>query len=199
MSPGKLIKFDPPLELKNKDGSVRKIASMALREPIAREVRDAERAYAAASGPVAARMRDRTLLEAVAGADADIVKAMPVSVYNAAVAFLRGFVEAPPEADYSKDRPTELTVTLDEAIEQSGQHWDALTLHEPTTGDVEMAEQEMNAGMDTETLRKYQIVLVSRVSKAPRFIIERLPVRKLDEAARYIGGFIRAGREAGAD
>ena len=193
----KTMDFEPPLEIKGKGDVVRKIASLELREPTAREVRDSEAIYNKSAGPVADRQRDTALLAAVADTDADVIRVMPASIFNAGVRFVRDFITAAPEADYSKDRPSELVVTLDEAIEQSGQRWDAFTLREPTTGDAEAAEQEMSAAMNSETLRRFQIVLVSRVSGAPRFIVERLPIRKLDEAARYLGGFISAGRRAG--
>ena len=85
--------------------------------------------------------------------------------------------------------PDEFVVEFDTITYQNGEH-DRITLREPTAGEIHKASKEVGM-MST-------IVLVCLVSGTPRPVIEKLPIRKLREAAEYLEGFMPVDRETGA-
>ena len=87
----------------------------------------------------------------------------------------------------------ELNIDLDPPITFNGGSFDRLTLTEPVGKDVQKAESTLKSGVNVESLRAYQIMLITLVSKLPRGVIEQLPIRKLNEASRYLQSFIEAG------
>lgn len=87
-------------------------------------------------------------------------------------------------------------IELESEIEHNGIRITEVVLHEPTAVEVMRAEIELK-NMTPETIRRYQIRLVSEVSKHKVPLIERLPIQKLNEASRYLQAFVEAGPETG--
>lgn len=97
----------------------------------------------------------------------------------------------------AKEPPANLVIELDEPIEHQGAQVTELRLREPKAFEVVRAETELKGGMTPDSLRRYQISLVCLVSGVDRKFIEKLPIRKLNEASAYVQGFIEAGPQIG--
>ena len=104
------------------------------------------------------------------------------------------------------ERPTydypdpELTITLDAPIQAAGGGpVQEITLREPTAMQVRQAEGNLRAGVNPEAVRKYQIALVTSVSRLSQQVIDQLPVSKLTEAADYLQGFITPSPRTGSN
>ena len=178
-----ILTFDPPIA---HDGN--KIERVELREPLAREVLAAEKAGMAEFGYQSRQVRDRVLVAAVAGVDAEAVKLWPMALFRKAERFVNGFSQ-PPKKGEKAPGDAELTIELDQVIEKHNRRVDLLELRPPTAGEVETAQRELGSVPNDETVRSYQIVLVALVAGYPRGIIGEVPISKLDQASRYLQGF----------
>lgn len=188
----KTIELSPPVE---HDG--KKIERLVLREPRAIHVQIADAEIAKDVNAFTSRRRDIKLISLVARVDEAVVRALPVGTLNELTGYQQQFVEAPAATDYAAERPNRLTLDLEPPVVFGPNTYTELDLSEPKTGDVERAERELRGGLNSETLRKYQIVLVSKASGLGADVIQSLPIRKLDEASRYLQGFINPGRQTG--
>ena len=84
----------------------------------------------------------------------------------------------------------QLIIPLDPPISNGGGAVTELTLQEPTAAQVRAAESHLRNGVNPQSLRDYQLSLVTSVSGVSRQAIDKLPVSKLLEAADYLQGFI---------
>ncbi len=84
----------------------------------------------------------------------------------------------------------QLVIILDTPIAHGGGTVTELTLQEPLAAQVRAAESHLRNGVNAQTLRDYQLALVTSVSGVARQAIDKLPVSKLLEAADYLQGFI---------
>ena len=159
-----------------------------LREPTALQVLTAEKAGVESPGAHSQRVTDTTLVAEVAKVSVDLVRQMPVSLFREAAQYVNGFSKgAAKQAKPTLD--AELVIDVSPRIEQAGRILSQLELREPTTGEVEEAQRKLGATVNAATLRESQIHLVSLVSEMPRFMINALPISKLDQASRYLLGF----------
>ncbi len=178
-----IVTFEPPLAWQGTT-----VASVTLREPLAREVLAAEKARGAENGLHADLVRDRTLVAKVAGVEPEMVKLWPMPLFRAAERYVNAFSAAAPK-EQAANLDAEMLIDLEPAIEKHNRRVDLLELRPPTAGEVETAQRELGSTLTSERLRRYQIVLVALVSGHPRAIVEELPIRKLDQASQYLQGF----------
>lgn len=82
--------------------------------------------------------------------------------------------------------PPELVMQLPKPIELNGQVYEALTLREPTAG-------EMKA-IRAKPVTDQQIYMVSLIAGIPEKAVERMPVSVIERAENYIAGFIPPAR-----
>jgi hypothetical protein len=99
--------------------------------------------------------------------------------------------------DETPARPDTLVIDIDPAIPHKGGTYSQLPLREPRVGEVRKAEGQMRNGINSESIRNYNIHLVSFVSNWPVIAVEMLPISKLNEAVQYLEGFIERGRATG--
>jgi hypothetical protein len=177
------ITLDPSVEAKGT-----KVAQIMLREPLAREVVAAEKTAAKMQGIAAERQRDTAMVALVAGISEDHVRAMPVSKSAAAAKFLNGFVMIESEK-VDRDPPPDLQIVIDPAVVVHNTTCDLLDLREPTGAEMDAAYIEMGLSPTSYGLRKFQIMLVARVSGLNRAIIEALPISVVNQATQYLMGF----------
>ena len=96
--------------------------------------------------------------------------------------------------------PPELIITLDAPIaRKGGGEVTELILSEPTASQVRAAEGHLRGGVNPESIRLYQLSLVTSVSKVSKEVIDQLPILKLLEAADYIQDFITPRPATGAN
>lgn len=179
----KVIAFDPPLQ---HEGA--KVAEITLREPRAGDLLAAEKLADATPGAPGERARDALLIAKVAGIDPGFIADMPASKRRAAMTFLEAFSRAPETAPEPNLAP-DLQLTIEPAIVLHNTTYDLLDLREPKTGELDAAYRELGTTMTSYAMRRFQIMLVARVSGYNRGVIERLPIGLLDEASRYLMGF----------
>ena len=181
MLTGMTIRFDKPL--KHEDQSVDQIQ---LKEPTGLQVLNAEKAGVDNPGAHSQRVTDATLIAGVANVGIDLIRKMPVSRFREAAAFLNGFSKAAKQEKPVLD--ADLVIEVHPRIEQAGRIVSQIELREPTTGEVEEAQRKLTV-VNAATLRESQIHLVCLVSELPRFVVNALPISKLDQASRYLLGF----------
>ena len=162
------------------------VSELVLSEPTSGQVLAAEKARVAEVGEHAERVRDTTLIAAVAGLHVDLVRKLPASKAREAAKYLNAFVNSMPA---EKCQDPELAIALDKRIEKNGRIVTDLELREPTTGEVEEAQRKLGASYTTATMRESQMHLVCLVSELPRFIIDDVPISKMNRASRYLLGF----------
>ena len=190
------IEFTPPLPFKGGE-----IATLELREPTARQVRDAEREFSLDSpwaGTVAYELK---LIGLVAGLPAKALDALPVGAVNYAAEFLREFVEAGAEdAEGGEDGPAPeaTTLAIEPPLKFAGASYGDLDLREPLASELRNARLLMRSAGNLFESRRAQMALVTAVSGLPAPVIDALPIRQLNEAARILGRFIVAGRKTGS-
>ncbi|MDO9714298.1 phage tail assembly protein [Paracraurococcus lichenis] len=97
----------------------------------------------------------------------------------------------------TKELLPELEIELDEPIEWNGKSVSSVVLREPKAREVQQALAEIGNGNTPDTVYKYQISLISKVSGHSRQIIEQLPIRKLAQGFRYLEAFLEPGPETG--
>jgi hypothetical protein len=82
-------------------------------------------------------------------------------------------------------------ITLDKPIVVGETSYESLTLREPEAGELERATKGDRAGLTVT------IDLISMIAGVPRKVAEKLPSRKLSEAAQFIEGFTVTGPQTG--
>ncbi len=95
--------------------------------------------------------------------------------------------------------PPELEITLDPPLVLKGATYESIKLREPKAFEVQQAEAHLAKSVNVESLRKYGVALVSRVSGIPEAVILQLPVSKLNEATEYLQNFVDRGPRTGAN
>ncbi len=93
--------------------------------------------------------------------------------------------------------PPTFTIEINPAIEHEGGRYEALVLHEPTTGDVLLGDMQLRNGASHEGLRQRQIHIIHRVSGVPVLVVQKLPISKFNQAWAYISAFLDSGRATG--
>jgi len=177
--------------IKTKLGEVHELV---LREPTAGEILKSEVPLRDKVTPDAFRETQQALVSLVTGIALDSISELPISVLVKASEFLYRFQEAGLEV--KRDSGLEiLEIPLDPPIVTQSAEFTLLELREPTSGEVKRAESTLSRGRNPHSIREYQISIVSLASGAPRSIIEKLPISKLNEASHFLQGFITAGRE----
>ena len=193
------IEFSPPLPYKGGE-----VASLALREPTARQVRDAEREYSMDNpwaGTVAYELK---LIGLVAGLEAAALDVLPVGAVNYAAEFFKAFVEAGSEDQEGDDDDTPApppepeTLTIHPPLKFAGVSYSELDLREPLASELRNARKLMRTAGNLWESRRSQMALVTAVSGLPAPVIDALPIRQLNQAARVLGRFIVAGRKTGS-
>jgi hypothetical protein len=190
------ITLDPPVAYKGGE-----IAELVLKEPTARQVRDAEREYnqdAPWAGAVSYEMK---LIGLVAGLTPVALEKLPVGVCNYAATFLQEFVEAgatdPEDADEDRPPPEAGSLPIEPPIKFAGVTYSDLDLREPLASEIRNARQLMRSSGSLFESRRAQMQLVTAVSGLPAPVVDALPIRQLNQAARILGRFSIAGRPTG--
>ena len=99
------------------------------------------------------------------------------------------------QVEVVNELPPELLIYLDPPISFGGKEADVIALREPKVCEVLQADKHLKSAVTTEAIRNYQVALIAAVSGLQRQHIEQLPIRKLNEAAKYLQGFLDAGQE----
>jgi hypothetical protein len=179
----KVIPFDPPLAF---EGAT--VSAITLRVPRAGEVLAAEKVASETPGAAGPRAGDATLISVVAGISLGFVAEMPEAKRRAATAFLDSF-STTPEGGQEPNLAPDLQLPIEPAIVLHNSTYDLLDLRPPKSGEIDAAYRELGTAATAYSLRKFQIMLVARVSGYNRGVIERIPIDQLDEASRYLMGF----------
>lgn len=92
-----------------------------------------------------------------------------------------------------------LIIPLDDPISVKGANYTELTLKEPTGRVVLDAEKHIKgSAIGPSDLRMYSFTLVAGVSGVPFDVLrDHFPISVINEATRYIQGFIEAGEPDG--
>jgi hypothetical protein len=89
--------------------------------------------------------------------------------------------------------PPSLLIEFDPPIEWSAGNVDAIELREPTIAEYMKAQKEIRPNATVDQYTAFQITLIAAVSGKPRQVIEKMPVRKVAEAFKYLEGFTNPG------
>jgi hypothetical protein len=169
------------------------VEKITLREPQLRHFLVSEKEVETQLTPHTIRARDVKLLSMVSKLRETEIRQLPVSTLNHATTFLRGFTEIEAE-EKPAEQPDSLSIALDPPLRApNGEEYDRIVLQEPNTGDVEAAERVLKKGLNLYSLRLYQQTLLNRASNIPSTAVPFLPISKVDEACRYLQGFIDPG------
>ena len=192
--PTMVIAFDPPLVAKTGE-----IAEISLREPTAREVREAERELGAEQPWVHMLAYELKLISLVSGLPLASCDLLPIGATNIASAFLQEFVEAgAADEDGDDDEPPEATtIAIDPPLKFSGVSYNEMDLREPLASEIRKARQLLRTNGSLFESRRAQMALVTLVTGLPAPVVDGLPIRTLNDAARVLGRFIGAGRKTG--
>jgi len=96
-----------------------------------------------------------------------------------------------------EELPAELIIKLDPAIELKGAKYDELKLREPRASEVRQAEGHLRSSVNVESMRRYQLALISAVTGWNLAVVECLPISKVREASDYLQRFIEGGPVTG--
>jgi hypothetical protein len=179
----KTITFDPPLAFENA-----KVAEITLRVPRGGELLAAEKLASETPGAAGPRVADALLISLVAGISLGFVADMDEAKRKEATAFIDSFSTAPPEGTEPNLAP-DLQLPIVPPITMQNTTYDVLDLRPPKSGELDAAYAQIGTATNSYTLRKFQIMLVARVSGFHRGVIERLEIDQLNEASRYLMGF----------
>ena len=189
------ITFDPPIE--HKGGH---LAEINLKEPTARQVREAEKAHSIGAALAGAVSYEMKLVGVVAGiADQGLLDLLPVSAINHGHAFLQDFIEAPADEDETlaeDEAPHDVLLPLDPPITFGKEAFTELDLHEPLASQLRQARQLISTSSLFES-RRAQMHLITAVAGVPAPVVDALPIRTLNKAGRILSGFTIAGRRTG--
>ena len=89
------------------------------------------------------------------------------------------------------------TLTFEPPIKLRAATYDTMLLSEPTGRMVRQAEAMLRGGVNVESLRQYQLMLITLVSRWPKDAVEELPITKIDEAGSFLARFTNIGRLTG--
>ena len=193
------IEFTPPLPFKGGE-----IALIELKEPTARQVREAERERSV-DAPWAAHVAyELKLIGLVSGLNAAQLDLLPIGAANYAATFLTEFIEAggtPIEDDEEQGPPPleALSIEIDPPIKFMGVSYSEINLREPLASEVRKARQMMRSPGNLFESRRAQMSLITAVSELPAPVIDALPIRRLNEAGRVLSRFTIAGRKTGSN
>jgi len=178
------------------------LAMLKLREPSAAEVWKAEAHIQNDAGPEAVTLYLRELTAQVCGiARAEDLDEVPTGILGQAGEYFSGFTEAGLEpAEIGLDavaQPEQWDLELPKPVSFQGIEYATLMLTEPLTGIVRKAQGHLRKGIGPQSLRSYQLWLVSGTAGVPYQVVQALPVSTLNAAALYLQGFIGPGRRTG--
>jgi hypothetical protein len=172
-----------------------KIEALKLCEPTAQEVWTASGQIQTSQTPEAVTLYLRALVAASSGLREEDLDDLPISVLAEAHEWLRPFLDDSLEPE--QNPPTTLTLPINPPLTEKGITYDTLSLQEPTTGHIRRAQSQLRRGVGAQTLRAYQIWLVSFVAEIPYDVAKRFPISTLNRAVSYLSGFSRPGQETG--
>ncbi len=99
----------------------------------------------------------------------------------------------------TKDLPDQITIALNPPVVFDQREYPQLVLREPRAGDVLLAEQQVKNSVNPWTIRNRQIHLIAKCADVPLPVIEKLPMRKYNQAWAFISPFFDAGLETTAN
>ena len=167
-----IIPLEPPIDA----GKGAKVTELRLREPTLAEM---ERSLAAGT-PYAQILK---LIAAVSGLDEVVASRIPASYRGQAAEFFQSFM--PPEGaetDEAAPPPSPFVLTLEEPIVFGRDTHEALTLREPTLGELDKAMRHPAA-------IRQMILLTSQTAGVPLPVAERVGVSRLREIAAFFRPF----------
>lgn len=190
------IEFVPPLVVKG-GGDIERIE---LKEPTARQVREAEREYSNEAPWAGNTSYELKLIGLVSGLTTAALDLLPVGAANYAAAFLTEFVEAGgAEGTEDDGLPLEpVTLNISPPITFTGISYSELDLREPLASEIRKARQLMRSAGNLFESRRAQMQLITTVSGLPAPVIDALPIRLLNDAGRVLSRFTIAGRRTGS-
>ena len=189
------ILLDPPVAYGGGE-----VAELRLREPTGRQVREAERELGAEAPWVNAVAYELKLIGLVTGLPTAALDALPIGATNFAAAFLQEFIEAGADLGADDDDappPEATTLAIDPPLTFNGVSYADLDVREPLASEIRRARALMRTAGSLFESRRAQMALVTAVSGLPAPVIDGLPIRLLNQAARILGRFIAAGRPTG--
>ena len=194
------IALDPPIAYRGGE-----LAEVTLKEPTARQVREAEREMTPEAPWAGMLAYELKLIGLVAGLPAPALELLPIGLANLASVFLQEFVtkgapeaDAEADADAGEDAPPEATtLPIDPPLAFNGVSYAELDLREPLASEIRKARQLVRTPGSLFESRRAQMALVTAVSGLPAPVIDALPISRLNEAARLLSRFITAGRPTG--
>lgn len=172
------------------------LRALRLREPTANEAWKAEGHIQNGRHPEADTLYMRSLVASVSGISEAHLDLVPMNSLIEAFQYLAAFVEAGLDEIVSTEPTWE--IDLPEPIEFKGVPYATLTLRAPATGEVRKAQGHLRKGVGPQSMRSYQIWLVTHVSEAPYDVVKQVPVSLLNAAVSYITGFPKPGPRTGA-
>jgi hypothetical protein len=101
-----------------------------------------------------------------------------------------------PLPEYEFPEP-ELVLELVNPITHKGATVTAVSLHEPAANQVRAAETHLRNSINPESMRQYQLALITSASGLDRAVVDQLPVSVIVQAADYLQGFITPIRKTG--
>lgn len=95
------------------------------------------------------------------------------------------------DAAQEAEEPLPRTLDMDIDITFQKKRFTSLHLEEPTAGQLERAELELNTASPTAyTMRRYQIALIAGVAKVPREVVLQLRHGELTEAFDFLSDLL---------
>lgn len=169
---------------------------MVLREPELRDLLVSEAHVATNYLPHTIRARDISLISQVSKIEEAEIRTLPVSVTMQATDFLRGFID---KAEPSETSDPSIVIMLDPPLaDADGLEYSAIHVSEPTTGDIEAAERALSKGVDSVSMRRFQMVLLKKCGDLPGALVPSLPVSVVDQATSFCQAFTQAVPATGA-
>lgn len=103
------------------------------------------------------------------------------------------------DATVSEDEPLARTLDMDIDVTFQKKRFTTLHLEEPTAGQLERAELELNTTSPTAyTMRRYQIALIAGVAKVPREVVLQLRHGELTAAFDFLSDLLALTPKDGA-
>jgi hypothetical protein len=95
------------------------------------------------------------------------------------------------DATVSEDEPLPRTLDMDIDVTFQKKRFTTLHLEEPTAGQMERAELEVNTATPTPyTLRRFQIALIAGVAKVPREVVLQLRNSEVRDAFDFLSALL---------
>lgn len=199
------LQLDPPIKVKGGEVSV-----IELKEPRARQVRDAEARLDERLSEASATEYQMTLVRLVSDVPQEVVNELPIVALGQAMGFLQAFIDAGTDDEEATVRaeedaggidldslPATVEVPIDPPVKWQGVEYGMIMLRQPRASELKQARQHMRSAVTPLTVRTYQLALLTSVSGLPPAVVDGLRIRTATEATRHLARFIRAGRQAG--